>query len=203
MQEEEDEFPAFLIPNPAVETDDFNEEKLIFEYEKKTQLRKENDTHNQIVKAEEFFYEILKENPDAVEISENNINNNYNINNYNQIDDIIDVFKSRDINISNSDEENQLITSTNKLSKEELYEEGDSKNLNESMRDHKKYHKTRSMRKSGNFNFIENSKVYAVKGTTDIQKENGPKHRKNMSSLNNPFIRNYEAEIPNPSTIIN
>jgi hypothetical protein len=126
-------------------------------------------------------------------------NNNVDYTNINQLDDIIDVFKSREINDSNMNDENIMHTSQNRQSRDEGIEDGESKNLNET-KDNKKYHKSRTIRKSGNFNFLENSKYYAQKGGETI-KDDGPKHRKNMSSINNPFMKNFEAEIINKGIV--
>lgn len=185
---------TIILPVPAIETEDYADNKLIFEYEKKAQLGKEIDTHNQIQRAEELFYEFQKENHDEENMTENNGNYNNN-NNLNQIDDIIDVFKSREINDSMKGDE--MLTSLNKLSKDEVNEENE-RNLKET----KKFHKVRSINKSGHFNFWENSKGLINKGS-DSHKDDAPRHRKNMSSVYNPFIKNYEVDVVDTSIIIN
>lgn len=169
----------------------------MFEIDKRAVLGKEYNTINQIVKVEEFTYEITRPNLEVdvpVIFKEKEI-----INNINQFDDIIDVFKSREIGDENFDDpkSNDLNPSDLKLlNRSDANEEGDSRNLNESRRYDliKKYHRGSIIRNVSDNNIMDNSRSN-ISPEQPPQKPENPKHKKINSIGGNPFIKNLEADV--------
>lgn len=185
-----------VISTSAIDTEDFGEDKIVFDSEKKSLLGKENNTRNKIIKVGEICYDYFKEIIEPSSITDD-------------LDEIIDVFKSKDMDdkiesmnetINNLSESKPVIPEVSKKSnKFDTYNEVDGTAIGEiNLKKNKTIKETRVK--------ITDDKNYTstqLNLKDSIKKEN-IKDEKNNFSSSNPFKKNYEVDVLSTSkTLIN